>query len=447
MHGWCRMLLPLPAAILFTLSFDLFATGPVPSVRERADTLAALNIKRVDTLLLPAMRKAGIDCWVTMSREFNEDFVLAYIQDKRGAAGGHRNAYVFCDDGSERVKRLAIGTHLAESSKLFDQLVSYHKGEGDEGPSLKPALREVIEKNHPRKIGINESRTIPFCDGLTVEMKKFLIDAIGPDYASRLVPAEGMIVDFLDTRLPEELPVFSEAAEISRMLHEDVLSGKAIQPGTTTIEDAKYFVLQRLAELTLETWYQPIVRVERKGGVQSTDATVIQPGDLVHTDIGIIYAGLYTDYQKNAYVLRPEETAAPPGLQKALANSVRVQDAVREVARPGKPGYVVKQEAEALCAKWGMTCSVYSHSTGLGGHGIGAWINPNWPDRYGVRVTFPLRLGAYYSIESSATSVIPEWGGQKITMGTEEDVYLTGDAFTYFYPRQESLYLIKSGGL
>ena len=30
--------------------------------------------------------------------------------------------------------------------KLFDQLVSYHKGEGDEGPSLKPALREVIEK-------------------------------------------------------------------------------------------------------------------------------------------------------------------------------------------------------------------------------------------------------------------------------------------------------------
>ena len=39
-----------------------------------------------------------------------------------------------------------------------------------------------------------------------------------------------------------------------------------------------------------------------------TGATVIQSGDLVHTDIGVIYAGLYTDYQKNAYVLKPGES-------------------------------------------------------------------------------------------------------------------------------------------
>jgi Xaa-Pro aminopeptidase len=417
----------------------------VRPLKAQAEALAANNIKRVDTLLLPAMRKPGISCWVTMSREFNEDFVLTYIQDERGDTGGHRNAYVFCDDGSDRVKRFAIGTHLPEHSALYDKLISYGRAQGPTGPSLKPMLRQVIEEFKPAKIGINQSRTIPFCDGLTVEMKTFLVEALGPVYAARLVPAEQMIVDFLDTRLPDERPLMTEAADLTRAIHEEVLSNKAIEPGKSTVADVKWYVHRRLAELQVATWYMPIVQVSRVGGAESHDTTVIQPGDLVHTDIGVIYAGLYTDYQKNAYVLKPGETAAPAGLEKALANALRVQDAIREVARPGKIGYVVKQEAEALATTWGVTASVYSHSTGLGGHGIGAWMNPDWPDRYGVRATFPLRLGAYYSIESSGTTEVPEWGGQKVSIGTEENVFLTDQGYTTFYPRQEKLYIIKSG--
>ena len=419
------------------------AAHPFRGVRAQAESLAANNIKRVDTLLLPAMRKAGIGCWVTMSREFNEDFVLTYIQDERGATGGHRNAYVFCDDGTDRVKRFAIGTHLAERSALYDKLLSYGPAEGATGPSLKPVLRRVIEESRPARIGINQSRTIPFCDGLTVEMKAFLVEALGPVYGARLVPAEPMIVDFLDTRLPDEQPLMTEAAELTRSIHEEVLSNKAIDPGKTTVADVKWYVHRRFAELQVVPWYMPIVRVTRAGGVESNDATVIQPGDLVHTDIGVVYAGLYTDYQKNAYVLKAGETAAPAGLEKALANAIRVQDAIRDVARPGKIGYLVQQEAEALARSWGVDARVYSHSTGLGGHGIGAWINPNWPDRYGARTTFPLRLGAYYSIESSGTTEVPEWSNQKVSIGTEEDVVLTEQGYTTFYPRQEKLYLIR----
>ena len=104
---------------------------------------------------------------------------------------------------------------------------------------------------------------------------------------------------------------------------------------------------------------------------------------------------------------------------------------------------MVKSDAEALARSWGIQASVYSHSTGLGGHGIGAWMNPNWPDRYGARTTFPLRLGAYYSVESAATTEVPEWDGQKVSMGTEENAHLTSEGFQYLYPRQEKLYLIR----
>ena len=100
-------------------------------------------------------------------------------------------------------------------------------------------------------------------------------------------------------------------------------------------------------------------------------------------------------------------------------------------------------EAEKLCKEWGIDGSVYCHSTGIPGHGIGASILNNWPDRYGVRATYPLRLGAYYAIESHAISPVPEWGGQRISIATEEDAYLTKDGFAYFVPRQERIILIK----
>lgn len=415
----------------------------IRSVKERREILADLNIKRVNTLLLPAMRKNGIDCWIIMSREFNKDFVLNYIEDKK-ALGGHRNAYIFYDDGSDRVQRIVIGTHLAKESQIWDRNISYHTPEGEKGPSLKPVLRKTIEELGPKKIGINVSRTIPFCDGLTVAMKDFLVDSIGAEYAKRLVSAEQLIVDFLDTRLPEELQYFIEAGVITKMIHEEVFSHKAIIPGKSTIADARSYVHDRLAELKLTTWYGPGLGVRRKGGVESKESTIIQPADIVHTDIGIIYIGLYTDYQKNAYVLKPGETDAPEGIEQALKNSLRVQDAIFQVSKPGKIGYKIKEEAENLCREWGIKGHVYSHSTGLGGHGIGAWINPNWPDRYGRRTTFPLRLGAFYSIESNATTEIPEWDGQMLSMGTEEDVYLSEEGLKYLYPRQEKVYLIKT---
>jgi hypothetical protein len=69
-------------------------------------------------------------------------------------------------------------------------------------------------------------------------------------------------------------------------------------------------------------------------------------------------------------------------------------------------------------------------------------MNPAWPDRYGARPTFPLRIGAYYAVESHATTEVPEWG-RKLRINTEEDVVLTEEGFRYVVPRQERIHLIK----
>lgn len=329
------------------------------------------------------MRRAGIDCWIVMSRESNEDFVLTYLLDEPAPTGGHRNAYIFFDDGSDRLKRVVIGTYLFRTSRVFDRIIEYRTGPEPFGPSLAPELRKVVEEFKPKRIGVNQSRTIPMCDGLTVEMRRFLEEAIGPVYAGRIVPAEALIVDFLETRLPEERAFFDEAAAITRMLHEEVLSDRVIVPGKTTLLDLSWHMNNRLAELRLPTWFTPIASIKRPDGQTYAADAVVQPGDVVCTDIGIVYAGLATDYQKTAYVLRPGEKEPPQGLQQAFANAVKVQEAVVEVAKPGAIGYQVKEAAEALARSRGLQPSVYSHSVAVGGHDIGAFISADWPDRWG----------------------------------------------------------------
>jgi Xaa-Pro dipeptidase len=280
---------------------------------------------------------------------------------------------------------------------------------------------------------------------LTVEMKKFLVESIGAKYAKRLISAESMIVDFLDTRLPEELQYFEEAAELSKMIHEEVLSRDVITPGKTTLGDIRWYIYDRLTQLQIGTWYFHGLRVIREGseGRLEEDSVVIQHGDIVNNDIGIVYMNLHTDYKGVGYVPKPGETEPPLGLQKAHQNSLRVQDAILAVSKPGKIGYKLDMEAENLCKEWGIEGSVYCHSTGIAGHGIGASILNNWPDRYGIRAAYPLRLGAYYAIESHAVSSVPEWGGQTVSITTEEDAYLAEYGFKFVVPRQEKIILIK----
>jgi Xaa-Pro aminopeptidase len=208
----------------------------------------------------------------------------------------------------------------------------------------------------------------------------------------------------------------------------------------------RWWIYGTLAELDIDTWYFHGLRIHREGSERlNADSTVVLPGDVINNDIGVVYMGFHTDYKGTGYVLKPGETEAPAGIQQAFANALQVQDAVFEVARAGIPGHEVKTLSEAVCEEWGLDASVYSHSVGIGGHGIGAWINPAWPDRYGSRTLLPLRVGALYALESHALTPVPEWGDQVLSINTEEDVVLTEGGFQYVVPRQEELHLIGGG--
>ena len=98
---------------------------------------------------------------------------------------------------------------------------------------------------------------------------------------------------------------------------------------------------------------------------------VIQRGDLLHTDFGLVYLGFSTDTQHHAYVLKPGETDAPAGHQgrtRGRQPAAGPDDAAREARRDGQPG---AQRRARSGARGRLTPSIYCHPVGYHGHGAG----------------------------------------------------------------------------
>jgi Xaa-Pro aminopeptidase len=220
-----------------------------------------------------------------------------------------------------------------------------------------------------------------------------------------------------------------------------------IAPGRTRTSDLVWWWRQCVNDLGLETWFQPSVTVQRRGAsaAQLGDDPVIQPGDLLHCDVGITVARLNTDTQHNAYVLRPGETEAPAGLRRALANANALQDIVMSEITPGRTGNAVLAAARARMRAREIDGTIYSHPIGLHGHGAGPLIGL-WDYQDGVagRGDAAIIPSMWYSIELQATTPVPEWGGQPVRMAQEEDAVIEADGTVrWAFKRQDALFLVE----
>jgi Xaa-Pro aminopeptidase len=155
--------------------------------------------------------------------------------------------------------------------------------------------------------------------------------------------------------------------------------------------------------------------------------------------------GLATDTQHVGYVLKAGETDAPEGLKRALANSNRLQDIVKERMKPGRSGNEVLADALAAMKAAGLTGTVYTHPIGDHGHGAGPLIGL-WDRQQGVpgRGDVPILPSTWFSIELEARTPVPEWGGQEVQSAQEEDVAIDANGeVTWVRERQTKYHLVK----
>jgi Xaa-Pro aminopeptidase len=436
---------------------------PFGTLREQADRQQQWLQHRLTNVLPALMRKHGIDMWVVPMREYNEDPVFSSLVSPTTFAARRRTIYVFfdkCAAGAAApggntgcVERIALGG--TSQGGLYDAVRSTQVaaarvgGQQAElwGDQQWAVLKDVIAKRNPKVIGIDVSRTFAFTDGLSAGELDGMSAALGPKWTARFRHAEGLPLELIATRSPDEEVFFTELTKLVHQLIARMFSNEVIRPGVTRTSDLVWWWRQQVNDLGLGTWFQPSIEVQRKGatGEQLGDDPVIERGDVLHCDVGITAMRLNTDTQHDAYVLRDGETDVPAGLKKALANSNRFQDILMEEARPGRTGNEVLKASLARLKAEGLSGTLYSHPIGMHGHGAGPLIGL-WDYQDGVpgRGDAKIIPSMWFSSELQATTPVPEWGGQPVRMAQEEDFYVGSDGKNrWAYKRQSELHIVR----
>jgi Xaa-Pro aminopeptidase len=443
--------------LLFTVASWLPAAPPLPTLpplREQARIQQQWLSRSLNDVLPALMRKHKVAMWIVMMREYNEDPVFHSLTSPTVLSARRRTIYVFYDRGPGKiVERLALGG--GSNGGLYDSLRDAEQpGRELYFQAQLDTLRKVVEERNPAAIAVDISTTHAFSDGLSSGERETLETALGPRWTARFVRAELLPVEYLDTRLPEMLPVYRDMMRIVHSIIAQAFSNEVITPGKTTTADVVWWLRERLRELGLSTWFHPSVDVQRRGrGAAATGSgalghsedAVIERGDLLHTDFGITALGLNTDTQHMGYVLREGETEAPAGLRAALRAANRLQDIVLENLRPGLTGNAALAAMLERMRAAGIDGKIYSHPIGDHGHGAGPLIGL-YDHQEGVpgRGDVPIIANSWFSIELSAASKVREWGGQEVTMSLEEDAALDArGARSWVLSRQENFHLIR----
>ena len=394
-------------------------------------------------MLLPMMRRHGIDMWIVVNEEFHDDPLTEYVAPARPYTG-RRDIFVFVDAGDAGLRKVAATGYWEENvARFFESPI--------DPVAAEEVLRGLYDEHQPEAIGLGIGGRRGMTRSLTHDSRLFLAEAMGPDAETRFVSAAPLIDEYLATRIPEEWEHYERLVALTEHVTRRALSSEVITPGATTVGDVRRFMYDALWDAGVRTWFQPDLRVQRRAMEKvgsrgflavAPESTVIEAGDLVHIDFGISYMGLDSDWQKMAYVLLPGETDAPDGLKAALANTMALQDALMlRASRPGRTVGDVYARTMAEMEEAGIVAQVYSHPLGNHGHGLGPSIDFRSSGN-GEAATRELVEGAYISIELNTSTPVPEWEGQDVFIMQEDPAWLTDEGWRFFRPRQEQLYLI-----
>lgn len=424
------------------------AARPFGTLREQAEIQQAWVKERLEVNLPKIMRQQGVDMWVVSMREYNEDPVFRALVSPTSFAARRRTIYVFFDRGpTEGVERLALGG--GSQGGLYEDYrtdVTTERGDQAElwGAGQWRLFAQLVRERDPRAIAVNIDHEHNFADGLTAGEWEQMEEALGPEYAARVVRNPRLAIDYLAMRVPSMTPVYRRLQAIVHEVISAAFSNLVIEPGVTTTDDVVWWMRQRVNDMGLHTWFQPSISIQREGATDLGGNPVIERGDVLHCDFGITAMRLNTDTQHMAYVLREGETEAPAGLRAALDNAKRLQDLLLEEMEVGRTGNEILHAVLERMHAEGLNGTMYTHPIGDHGHGAGPLIGL-WDYQEGVpgRGDVPVIPSMWFSTELQVTTPVPEWGGQPVRMAMEEEAEVTADGRRQWsLRRQTDLHLI-----
>ena len=219
---------------LLFISTSVLAQKDYPnilSVRDRSTVIDEVLEERLQTILPSIMRREGIDMWLVISREYNEDPVMRTLLPSTWLAARRRTILIMYDQGSERgIECLAIARY--DVGKSFKS--AWNK---EEQPDQWKRLIEIIEERNPDKIGINTSADWQHADGMVVTDMEELRAVLPKKYEEKLVSAEKIAVGWLETRSAREMAIYPHICRIAHEIIDEAYTENVLTPGVTPTDD------------------------------------------------------------------------------------------------------------------------------------------------------------------------------------------------------------------
>jgi hypothetical protein len=418
------------------------STGPrhierpqILPLREQSALITGMVRERLDVILPGAMAAAGIDMWIVLCQEDNPDpiFLTMIPFDNWHPI---LSCLVFARDG-DTVRRYNLSA--CDTKDLYERP---YAGQLEERQW--PALVDLVVQHDPARIGVDFGSIAWAAGGLTWNLHRQLVDHLPERYRERLVSAEAAAVRWASTLTEREMVVFRRVSELGQYMIEECFTASTITPGVTTIDDLVWHYWQHARDLGLDVAFRPYFRIHRDERQTGLSPDVVSPGDVLHCDVGIKYLRLNSDHQHLAYVTRPGETDAPPGLVRRMQETNRLQDIFLAGFRYGLSGNEMRRNMLRAAHEAGIPePKIYSHNLGFFLHQPGPLIGLPWEQERDLpRGDMRLEFNSAFVMELSTTGPVPEWGGQMLTVAMEEPVLFTRNGCHTPCPRQTEFHVI-----
>lgn len=379
------------------------------------------------------LAECGLGCWLTFAREteLHPDPGIELVV----GAGVVRNSAFLFGVGGERVAIVAnFDTSAVKAKGVFRDVVGYDE-------DIRDPLLDALRRLDPKSIGLNYSTDDQTADGLTHGHWLLLRQLLGgTPYLDRLTTAAPLLTRLRGRKTPAEVERIRKAVAVTEQVVGFLTPH--VRPGVSE-RDLAVFVHARFAEMGVSpAWAAegcPIVNTgpaSDHGHTYPSDTIRVEPGHLVHVDLGVRLDGYCSDLQRMWYVRRPNEVAPPEDVQKAFDTVLRAIDAGAAALRPGVRGFEVDAAARRVVVEAGYPEFKHALGHGLGRavHDGGTMLGPRWPC-YGRNPEAVVEAGNVFTLELG----VPTAAG---VVGLEEDVLVTATGCEFLSKQQRELILV-----
>ena len=375
------------------------------------------------------LQEQNVDCWITFVRETSQvhdpalDLLLDFDLTWDSAIVVTRNS------------KIAIVGRFdgpgVQDLEAYDEVITYDQG-------IAETLRARIGQINPASIAVNYSLSDPSSDGLTFGMYARLTQILaGTPHAANLVSAEGIVRRLRERKTATEIDRIRAIIGVTEQVYAEMFTQPLLGLSEKQIHAlCGDVVASHEVEFGWERVNDPIVNAGPQSAIGHgiPSDLVLEPGQLLHFDLGLRHAGYCSDLQRMAYVRREGEQTAPAEVSRAWQACWSALEAGRAALKPGVPCWQVDAAARAELVRQGYPeyMHAFGHHVGRNVHDGGSVLGPRW-ERYGDLPNKEVEAGNVFAIELG--TLVPGIG----YVGIEENVVVTANEAEYLSTPQREL--------